>query len=176
MTASTTAYRCKQHETTSNLQDSWANECSQQVSLFAPRSPHNHSQRSALSSHPLQNSSNRQSRRSRLITTLEVARSRTQHNSHQQPRNTFIVDIQQSRLRPLEIQDCCRVSKRLQPQNSEKAIAKPSIRRKIDVPIIRKNPLPSYQPALTAPRSLTGRAFIDACLNWSRPLLCTIGQ
>lgn len=35
---------------------------------------------------------------------------------------------------------------------------------------MRKNPLPSYQPAFTAPRSVVGRVLMDACLNCSRPL------
>lgn len=39
------------------------------------------------------------------------------------------------------------------------------------LPMMRKNPLPSYHPALTAPRSAVGSAFKDVCLNWSRPLV-----
>ena len=37
---------------------------------------------------------------------------------------------------------------------------------------MRRNPLPSYQPAFTAPRRAVGRALMEVCLNCSRPLLC----
>lgn len=40
-----------------------------------------------------------------------------------------------------------------------------------DVPEMRRNPLPSYQPAFTAPRRAVGRALMEVCLNCSRPLL-----
>lgn len=42
-----------------------------------------------------------------------------------------------------------------------------------DVPEMRRNPLPSYQPAFTAPRRAVGRALMEVCLNCSRPLLWT---
>lgn len=39
---------------------------------------------------------------------------------------------------------------------------------------MRKNPLPSYQPAFTAPRRAVGRALMEACLNCSRPFVCIV--
>ena len=38
--------------------------------------------------------------------------------------------------------------------------------------MMAKNTLPSYQPALTAPRRAVGRVVREGCLNWSRPFVC----
>jgi hypothetical protein len=43
--------------------------------------------------------------------------------------------------------------------------------REVRLPMMAKNTLPSYHPALTAPRRAVGRVLIVGCLNWSRPFV-----
>lgn len=42
--------------------------------------------------------------------------------------------------------------------------------------MMAKNTLPSYHPALTAPRSAVGSVLRDGCLNWSKPLVWSACQ
>jgi hypothetical protein len=137
--------------------------------MLRPPTP-NRLQARTLRSQALQHSNNRQRSRSRLVTALEVASRSTSQDSHKQASNALVVDVEQSCLRPLVVQNSCSESAKSLTDMTSRNL----MRMKRDcVHIIKKKPLPSYQPAFTAPRRAVGRALMEACLNCSRPFVYT---
>jgi len=108
----------------------------------------------------LQDSNNTQRDSRRSIIALPVSRTRCCQQGRQDTRDALVVHVVDTRDRPLVVENAFHNVNHDTPNND----LCPA-----DLLMITKNPLPSYQPILLAPRSISGSVFIVGCLNWSRP-------
>lgn len=108
----------------------------------------------------LQNSHQSQRDSGWFIRASPVRSRSASQQTDQNASDALVVDVIDTSLRPFVVQDSWRNQLLYEVIDSSM------------VPIIKKNPLPSYQPAVTAPRRATGRLLSEGCLNCSRPLVC----